>query len=74
MLGWLDEDGFDFVNSIPKPRGGEELGTHERMFASHDPGTAVSRFMSQLSSMGSGYREGGFFIVIGRRRTGAHGQ
>ena len=68
VLGWLDEDGFDFINSIPKPRGGVELGTHEQMFAPRDPGTAVSRFMSQVASIGSGYREGGFFIVIGRRR------
>ncbi len=73
LLGWLEEDGFDFINSIPKPRGGVELGTHEQMFAPHDPGSAVSRFMSQVSSIGSGYREGGFFIVIGRRRTEARG-
>jgi carbamoyltransferase len=70
VLGWLEEDGFDFVNSIPKPRGGVELGTDEQMFAPHDRGTAVSRFLSQVSSIGSGYREGGFFVVIGRRRTG----
>jgi SAM-dependent methyltransferase len=68
VLGWLDEDGFDFVNSIPKPRGGAELGRHESLFAPRDRGNAVSRFMSQVAAIGSGYREGGFFIVIGRRR------
>jgi carbamoyltransferase len=71
VMGWLDEDGFDFINSIPKPRGGAEIGRHEQLFAPHDRGTAASRVMSQLSSIGSGYREGGFLIVIGRRRDGA---
>jgi carbamoyltransferase len=69
LLGWLDEDGFDFINSIPKPRGGVELGTREQMFEPRDPGSAGSRFLSQVASIGSGYREGGFFIVIGRRRA-----
>ena len=39
------------------------------MFAPRDPGTALGRIVSQLADMGSGYREGGFFIVIGRRRS-----
>ena len=69
VFGWLEEDGFDFVNSIPKPRGGVELGARESMFEPRDPGSAVSRFLSQAASVGSGYREGGFFIVIGRRRA-----
>ena len=68
VLGWMEEDEFDFVNSIPKPRGGPELGPDEDLFAPRDPGTAVSRFMSQTASMGNGYREGGFFIMIGRRQ------
>ncbi len=69
VFGWLDEDRFDFVNSIPKPRGGIELAPQERMFEPRDAGTAVTRFMSQLANMSSGYREGGFFIVIGQRRA-----
>jgi SAM-dependent methyltransferase len=72
VLGWMDEDRFDFVNSIPKPRGGAEIGLHEELFAPRDPGSAVSRFMSQIGSMGNGYREGGFFIMIGRRRQEEH--
>ena len=69
VFGWLDDDGFDFVNSIPKPRGGAELATGERLFEPQDRGTATSRFLSQVASLSNGYREGGFFIVIGRRRT-----
>jgi carbamoyltransferase len=68
LLGWMDEAGLDFVNSIPKPRGGPVLTPDEDLFALRDAGTAFSRVLSQLADMGSGYREGGFFIVCGRRR------
>ena len=68
VMGWMEEGGLDFINSIPKPEVGPSLDRDERLFAPHDPGTALGRVMSQLGDMGSGYREGGFFIVIGRRR------
>jgi carbamoyltransferase len=68
VLGWMHEDGFDFINSIPKPVPGPVLGQHERLFERRDEGTALSRMLSQLGNMGSGYREGGFFIMIGQRR------
>ncbi len=67
VMGWMKEEGLEFVNSIPKPDLGAELGPGERLFDTHGTGTAVGRIMSQLAHMGSGYREGGFFIVIGRR-------
>ena len=64
----MEEDGLEFVNSIPKPEVGPVLTPDEQMFAPKDAGTALGRIVSQLAYMGSGYREGGFFIVIGRRR------
>jgi SAM-dependent methyltransferase len=70
VLGWMDEAGMDFVNSIPKPELGPTLVPNEALFEPRPAGSAVSRFLSQLADMGSGYREGGFFIVIGRRRPG----
>jgi hypothetical protein len=69
VLEWMDECGLDFVNSIPKPAPGPVLTVGEKLFASRDTGSAVSRFLSQLASLGNGYREGGFFIMIGRRRA-----
>jgi carbamoyltransferase len=67
VFSWLEEDGFDFVNSIPKPLLEPELTDGERLFEARDPGTALSRVASQIASLGDGYREGGFFVVIGRR-------
>lgn len=60
------------MNAVPKAAGGESLGESERMFEPHDPGSRWSRLRSQLADLSSGYREGGFFIVIGRRRVQAH--
>jgi carbamoyltransferase len=67
-LTWLDEEGFDFVNSIPKPVVGPILTPEEQLFAPHPKGSRSSRVLSQLSNVASGYREGGFFLFIGRRR------
>jgi carbamoyltransferase len=71
VLEWMAEDGLEFVNSIPKPTGGAALGSGETLFEPRSPGTRWSRLMSQLAHIPSGYREGGFFIVIARRRTDA---
>ena len=71
VLEWLQENDCEFVNSIPKPTMGPVLDSNEQLFAPRDPGHAVGRFLSQLANISSGYREGGFFIVIGRRRQGA---
>jgi SAM-dependent methyltransferase len=68
VLGWIHESGLDFVNSIPKSVPGPVLSEGEQLFAPHDHGSALSRVVSQLAFLGNGYREGGFFIVIGRRR------
>jgi SAM-dependent methyltransferase len=67
-LAWLSADGLDFVNSIPKPSVGPTLTQDERLFEPHQRGTAVGRIASQIAAMPSGYREGGLFIVFGRKR------
>ena len=68
VLGWLEENNLEFVNAIPKPAGSRQLTADERLFEPKDRGTPASRVWSQLRSLSSGYREGGFFIVIARRR------
>jgi len=68
VFGWLEENNLDFVNAIPKPAGGAAMTECERLFEARDPGSKLSRMLSQLRSMPKGYQEGGFFIVIARRR------
>jgi carbamoyltransferase len=67
VFGWLGENGLEFINAIPKPAGGPELTPNELLFEPKNRGSVLSRFWSQLRSLPSGYREGGFFVVIGRR-------
>ena len=71
VFGWLEADGFGYVNSIPKPSPAPALGDDERLFEPREPGSGWSRVASQLASLGDGYREGGFFVVIGRRAATA---
>jgi SAM-dependent methyltransferase len=67
-LRWLDEAQFDFVSGIPSPVFSESFGAHETLFKSHARGTALDHFLVQLRLIFKGSREGGFFIIIGRRR------
>lgn len=71
VLRWFDEDGFEFVNSIPAPVPGRVLGARDRLFEPQGRGTAASRVASQLANLADGYREGGFFVMIGRRGSAA---
>jgi len=68
VMKWLDDEGLEFVNSIPKPALGQTLSPNENLFAAQSPGTQMGRMLNQLAYLGDGYREGGFFIVIARRR------
>jgi carbamoyltransferase len=70
VLDWMDADGFDFVNSIPKAVLGPTLDEHEHLFERRPRGTSFSRVASQAVALADGYREGGFFIMIGRKRQG----
>ena len=68
VMGWLEENNLEFVNSIPKPTGSMVFDSQERLFEKKPPGTRLSRAWNQSRSVLGGYREGGFFIVIARRR------
>jgi SAM-dependent methyltransferase len=68
VMKWLDDEGLEFVNSIPKPALGQTLSPNENLFAAQSSGTQMGRLLNQLAYLGDGYREGGFFIVIARRR------
>jgi 2-polyprenyl-3-methyl-5-hydroxy-6-metoxy-1,4-benzoquinol methylase/uncharacterized protein YbaR (Trm112 family) len=68
LLSWMEESDLEFVNSIPKPVPGPVLTEDEHLFEPRSPGTALSRCLSQLADLRSDYREGGFFLVIGRKR------
>jgi carbamoyltransferase len=70
VLGWMNDSGLEFVNSIPKPTLEPALADDEQLFAPRASGNALSRFLSQLADLGNGCGEDGSFIVIARRRSG----
>lgn len=67
-IGWLEPAGFDFVKSIPRTVPFQPFRPDEPLFEPERPGSALERWMVELGQVRSGSREGGFFIVIGRRR------
>jgi carbamoyltransferase len=69
VLRWFDETGFDFVNGIPKLRALDTFDSREDLFKPAARGTALDRALVQARMVATGNREGGFYIMIGRRRA-----
>ncbi len=69
VLGWFDRCGVTFMNSIPKSTPTDTFSDHERLFEAHPPGSSFDHLLVQLGMAVSGGREGGFFIMIGRKNT-----
>src|SRR5262249_5229695 len=65
---WLEQTGFTFVRSIPRSRPFVEFRDDEPLFGGEESGSALERFLVELGMVRSGSREGGFFVVIGRKR------
>jgi hypothetical protein len=63
---WFESSGFEFVNSIPKSTG-EPFAADEKLFVPNSKGTAFDHFLVQCGDLLTGGRDGGFFIMIGRR-------
>ena len=68
VLGWFEEAGFDFVNSVPSSVPFRRFSGSESLFKPSRPGAPWERGLAQLGMVIPGYLEGGFFIMIGRKR------
>ena len=66
VLDWFRRCGLDFVRGVPTltPLEGDAAGG---LFDLSPPGSATDHFLSQLRQVGTGNREGGFFVMIGRK-------
>jgi SAM-dependent methyltransferase len=67
VMGWLREAGLEFVSSLPRSRPFQSLSENDRLFRPEPPGSWLERLVVELGMISSGSREGGFFVVIGRR-------
>jgi len=68
VLGWFEENGFDYLNCSP-PILGTDGETAGPLFQQTSPGDAYRRAVTQLSWIAAIAREGALFDVIGRKRA-----
>ena len=67
VQSWIDEQGFEFVSSIPSPSGSSFEGKRD-IFSKHSRGNPITRLVAQLGLLLKTDNEGGFFIVIAQRK------
>ena len=68
VVGWFDANGFDFVNAIPSPKIGKTAEAVTHPFQQAQRASAAETILSQIVSIPTFGREGGLFIVVGKRR------
>jgi SAM-dependent methyltransferase len=68
VLEWFRQTGFTFIKSIPKSALGTTLTTKEKLFTPERTGNTLERFLIEFSLIFKGSREGGFFVMIGRKK------
>jgi SAM-dependent methyltransferase len=68
VLQWFDETGFDFIRGIPALRPDDDGLDGLSLFDRQSPGTPLEHGIVQATQIvAAGQREGGFFIMIGRK-------
>ncbi len=74
VLGWFDENDIDFVRGVPAMRTEDDGLGGEGLFEPQPAGTPFDHFLVQaIEIFAAGQKEGGFFIMIGRKRGGDEG-
>lgn len=68
VLQWFKKANVQFVNALPAPVLFQPFSPDSRLFEPHSAGNRFERFLVQLNLLLQGGREGGYFIMIGRRR------
>lgn len=71
VLAWFGENHIHFINSLPPISSGREFSEKEPLFEPHEPGSAFENALCQLKWVLTQGREGGFFIMIGRKKSAA---
>jgi len=69
VLRWFDENGLEFVSGVPAVSKMNNNFEEEGLFNPAGPGSRWSHFLVQARQIAAGSREGGFFVMIGRRPT-----
>jgi SAM-dependent methyltransferase len=67
VIDWFEGNGFEYMFSVPKIEGGP-FTEAERLFAPHEKGTKMTRFLTELEMLLGGGQDGALFIMIGRKQ------
>jgi hypothetical protein len=74
VLEWFDRVGVKFVRSVPSLTTDDDGLGRSNLFEPTGEGTWLEHFLIQLREIVTGSREGGFFIMIGRKPAGGGAQ
>ena len=64
---WFDRTGFEFIKCIPKTVPFVGFTESERLFHPDRFGSPIERLLVNIGTVFTGSREGGFFVMIGKR-------
>lgn len=68
ILKWFDENDFDFVYGIPNLKAFSSFRLKDSIFKLHPRGNWLDHLITQFSLFLKGSKEGGFFIMIGKKK------
>lgn len=68
LLNWFKESGFEFCYGIPSTRISEPFRATDFIFTPRDPGNIFGRGWAQFMSVFNGWKEGGLFVMIGKKK------
>ncbi|MFH1319489.1 MAG: class I SAM-dependent methyltransferase [Bacteroidota bacterium] len=69
VLEWFKQTGFEFISSVPRSNVFETALKNPRLFEPCSKGNPLSRIIAQINLLFTMGNEGGFFIMIGRRKN-----
>jgi len=67
VLEWFGKNGIEYVNAVPKIRLGQRFTESDSLFEPQPVGSPFEHLLCQLKWIFTEEREGGFFILIGRK-------
>lgn len=67
VLKWFHKTGFNFVTGIPPVTISEKFNPQKSIFNQVRKGTLVDHLLAQLNILCHGSKEGGLFVMIGKR-------
>jgi hypothetical protein len=68
VLRWFDDNGIDFVRGVPAMRPEDDGLAGTSLFEDQPRGSSMDHFVVQASEIiAAGQKEGGFFVMIGRK-------